>query len=239
MHQLTSCIDTDIYLISWLDIDTMITVSKINKSLNNIIKKNAIYQQLISYSKQNQHSIIDFSCINGYIELILYLDRFGYKFKYLHSSMALPCEPKILKWYRQLCTNLCKFSINNVKCPNNSLFHNEYGYSVCKNYECAYSEHDHNFGKYEVHKTNNKLSPQEYITVTETESFKNNKKFSNVFYEYAYCENKYFRYSNYDPDNIFFCYDSQILTIINKRDTVINNKYLVNRISDSIIEIVN
>lgn len=244
---LTPHTDTDKYLVSFLDIDTIIIISKINKSLNHIVKQIPIYQQLLSYVNQNKYNMFEFLCVNDHADLLFYLDKYGYKFEHLHVGKNRIRGTKILNWYNRFKTNLCKFAtdMTSNKCPYDSPDHNDYGYAICKYYECAYSEYDHNFGDYEKYKTENKLGLAKYLKITKPKSTitKNDDDYSNSFYFYElyHCyqsgyypgellDYEYHTYrKNYgnDQDDISFCYDSKILSMIKKLDTKIEIKYYI------------
>lgn len=116
----TSIINLDQHIISMLDIDSIVTVCKINKTLNSIVKKNILYQQLLAYmNNKNKLTIFIFLCANNYIELIMYLFRVNYDFRRVYAGMWIAkvnnCD-KILSWRFQILPNdkhgqqLCEFN---------------------------------------------------------------------------------------------------------------------------------
>lgn len=127
----TSYPDTELYLVSILDIDSMITMRQINKTMHNIIQNNIIYKQLLSYiniikkidifkisSDENtfklvEHlNIFEYMCTNNYIELIIYLYDQGYIFSNIDSGLKIAAEnnhDKILEWHA------LNYTLNNPK----------------------------------------------------------------------------------------------------------------------------
>lgn len=68
MSSLTSSTDTDLYLVSMLDIDTIISISQINKNIRLTIQKSNIYQQFILYKNNRaENNIFKFACLNNYV----------------------------------------------------------------------------------------------------------------------------------------------------------------------------
>jgi len=92
---LTPSIDTEKFLISMLDIDTIITLTNINKIIYNIIKSIPTYAQLSLYIKNsNKFDVFEYICMNNCFELMIYLDKCGYKFKNMIRSIRITKDEK-------------------------------------------------------------------------------------------------------------------------------------------------
>lgn len=77
--------DIDQYLIfKYFEIDSLIAISQLNKSLNLLAKKTTVYQQFLSFTVQKhkstniQNNIYVYACSQGNLELIISLNTCGY-----------------------------------------------------------------------------------------------------------------------------------------------------------------
>lgn len=95
-------LDLDLYLINFMDTNSIIKCSEINKKSYMTINKLNLYKQIISHYKQKNpyFTIITYSAQNDYIELFKHLVLVEKKpFGPMTTSSAVQnCSVKILKW---------------------------------------------------------------------------------------------------------------------------------------------
>lgn len=161
MYQLTltPTIDTEKFVISLLDIDTIIILTKVNKTIYNIVNKIPIYIQLLSYIKNsNKFDVFEYICMNNYFELMIRLDKYGYKFMNMMKSIRMTKNEKIQEWWTRSFRNSCAYSKAKStldltlvdKCLCHELQHNDHGYSFNFNNACGYSSLYHSRNKFKI-----------------------------------------------------------------------------------------
>src|SRR5437660_842245 len=106
MKQLfTKNIDTENYLIEFLDVCSIFNYAKVSTMHYHFIKKNILYQQLIRYKKRykNYDNLIDWTSQNGYLNILNWFKNSGLEFEYTNNAIDWASKNghiHILNWFK-------------------------------------------------------------------------------------------------------------------------------------------
>lgn len=105
MHQyITSIVDTDKYLCTFLNVKDLLIFGKVSHAINNLIREITFVKQFLNFRNyEGWYRLVDFVCANNYIELLDQLYSSSNNFEYTLDTIIWAAQNghmRILEWFQ-------------------------------------------------------------------------------------------------------------------------------------------
>src|SRR5438128_438090 len=115
---LTKNKDTDIYLVTFLDVNSVFNYALLSKIHYDLIKNHPIYRCLVLYKDwhKNYNDLVEWASCDGNIDVLNWFKNSGLEFKYSFSAIDLASahgHTNVLDWFKKSEFKF-KYSVNAV-----------------------------------------------------------------------------------------------------------------------------
>ena len=107
-HLITKCIDTELYLLSFLDIDSILILSLSCKNEHNLLLEQCFFKNILilihQYHKEKLiNNIIDIASKHNYVSILDWSKNYNRQFRYTNNAIDLASyngHVNILDWFK-------------------------------------------------------------------------------------------------------------------------------------------